>query len=138
MNESDIRKYAALMRELELTGLEITQDNQVVRLERTQTVAAPATAAEHPEPEEAGKPQNCVTITSPLVGIFYGAPAEDAEPYVTVGSQVTAGQTVCIIEAMKLMNELGADCDGEILEVLVSNGQMVEYGTELFRVRRKP
>ena len=67
-------------------------------------------------------------VTSPLVGTFYAAPAEDAEPFVTVGSQVKKGQTLAIVEAMKLMNEIESDFDGKVAEVLVENGQPVEYG----------
>ncbi|WP_346663277.1 acetyl-CoA carboxylase biotin carboxyl carrier protein [uncultured Merdimonas sp.] len=73
-------------------------------------------------------------VTSPLVGTFYAAPAEDAEPFVTVGSQVKKGQTLAIVEAMKLMNEIESDFDGKVAEVLVENGQPVEYGQPLFRI----
>ena len=135
MNETDIRKYARLMKELELTGLEITEDNRVVRLERgiaAPVSAAPVAAAETPVRESA----DYISVRSPIVGIFYAAPAENADPYVAPGDRVKQGQTVCIVEAMKLMNEIGAECDGVIEAVCVTNGQMVEYGTELFRIRR--
>ena len=139
MKETDIRKYAQLMKELELTGLEITEDNRVVRLERNlsaapvQTVvSAPAVAA----PAEVREDGAYVSVKSPVVGLFYAAPAENADPYVSLGDRVKKGQTLCIVEAMKLMNEIGAEADGEIIEICVSNGQMVEYGTELFRIRR--
>ncbi|MDI3256609.1 MAG: acetyl-CoA carboxylase biotin carboxyl carrier protein [Kyrpidia sp.] len=75
------------------------------------------------------------TITSPMVGTFYRAPAPDADPYVQIGSKVTEKTIVCIVEAMKLMNEIEADCRGEIVEVLAENGQLVEFGQPLFRVR---
>ncbi|MBX6394935.1 MAG: acetyl-CoA carboxylase biotin carboxyl carrier protein [Alicyclobacillaceae bacterium] len=75
------------------------------------------------------------TITSPMVGTFYRAPAPDAEPYVQIGSRVTEKTVVCIVEAMKLMNEIEADCRGEIVEILAENGQLVEFGQPLFRVR---
>lgn len=71
-------------------------------------------------------------IKAPMVGTFYRAPAPDAEPFVDVGSRVTAGQTVCIIEAMKLMNEIEAEVEGQVVEILVANGEPVEYGQELF------
>lgn len=71
-------------------------------------------------------------VTAPLVGIFYSAPAEDAEPFVKAGDKVTKGQTLAIIEAMKLMNEIESDYAGTIVEVLVENGQAVEYGQPLF------
>ena len=98
---------------------------------------APASAAEAPaslkeETEEAAKPGKIVE--SPLVGTFDAAPAEDAEPFVTVGSAVKKGQTLAIVEAMKLMNEIESDYDGTVAEILVENGQPVEYGQPLFRI----
>ncbi len=75
-------------------------------------------------------------ITSPMVGTFYQAPSPDSPPYVKVGDKVKKGQTLCIIEAMKIMNELEAEYDCEILEVLVEDGQPVEFDTPLFRVKR--
>lgn len=137
MKESDIRKYAQLMKELELTGLELTENGQVVRLERNAPVAAVRTAAaETPAPAAQEESTGCVSVRSPLVGLFYAAPAENAEPYVSVGDPVKQGQTLCIVEAMKLMNEISAECDGVIEKICVTNGQTIEYGTELFRIRR--
>ena len=139
MKETDIRKYAQLMKELDLTGLEITECDQKVRLERTapisgmQTAPAQSPSAGTPAEAESG---GYISVKSPIVGLFYAAPAENAEPYVSLGDRVQAGQTLCIVEAMKLMNELSAECDGVIEKICVTNGQMVEYGTELFRIRR--
>ncbi|MFP4297687.1 MAG: acetyl-CoA carboxylase biotin carboxyl carrier protein [Spirulinaceae cyanobacterium] len=76
-----------------------------------------------------------VEITSPMVGTFYRSPAPDEPPFVDVGDRVHIGQTVCIIEAMKLMNEIEAEVAGQVLEVLVENGQPVEYGQPLLRVQ---
>lgn len=76
------------------------------------------------------------TVESPLVGTFFAAPAEDAEPYVRVGDTVKCGQVLGIVEAMKLMNEIEADCDGVVEEILVKNEQMVEYGQPLMKIRR--
>ena len=73
-------------------------------------------------------------VRSPLVGTFYVAPAEDAEPFVTVGDKVKKGQIIAIVEAMKLMNDIESDFDGTISEVLVVNGEAVEYGQPLFRI----
>lgn len=73
-------------------------------------------------------------IKSPLVGTFYAAPAEDAAPFVAVGDTVTKGQTVAIVEAMKLMNDIESDFNGTVAEILVENGEMVEYGQPLFRI----
>ncbi len=91
--------------------------------------AAPAVAAEAPAPKT-----NLVDVASPMVGTFYRAPAPEAPPYVEVGSPVSKGQTLCILEAMKLMNELESEVDGIVREVLVENGDPVEYGQVLFRI----
>ena len=149
MKENDIRKYAELMKELELTGLEITENNQVVRLERSPAAKLPQTpgssflpGAAHASAEndngihlsEKGEADSFLSVKSPLVGVFYAAPAENAEPYVSVGESVKKGQVLCIIEAMKLMNEIESECDGIVKEVLVENGEMVEFGQPLFIV----
>jgi oxaloacetate decarboxylase alpha subunit len=75
---------------------------------------------------------DAVAITSPMVGTFYRAPAPDADPYVEVGDMVEAGQTVCIVEAMKLMNEIESEARGRIVQILVENAQPVEFGQKLF------
>lgn len=94
--------------------------------------AVPAVSAEETaEPQE--KPDGKI-VESPLVGTFFAAPSEDAAPYVSVGDTVKKGQTLAIVEAMKLMNEIESDYDGTITEILVENGQAVEYGQPLFRI----
>lgn len=140
MNETDIRKYAGLMQELGLTGLEITEDKKTVRLERgvsaaVKEVAAVSGLAAPAVPAESVN-KDYVSVTSPLVGVFYAAPAENAAPYVAIGDHVKKGQTLCIIEAMKLMNEITAEEEGVISEICVTNDQVVEFGTELFRIKR--
>ena len=140
MNETDIRKYAGLMRELGLTGLEVTEGDRVMRLERAvptvakEVVTLDAASASTVTPDYADT--DYISITSPLVGVFYAAPAENAEPYVAIGDRVKKGQTLCIVEAMKLMNEITAEEDGVISEICVTNDQVVEFGTELFRMKR--
>ena len=144
MNEADIRKYAGLMQELGLTGLEITEDNKKVRLERAvpamsreTVVVDTAASAPAPIPAPAARETiDYISVTSPLVGVFYAAPAENAEPYVVIGDRVKKGQVLCVVEAMKLMNEITAEEDGVISEICVTNGQIVEFGTELFRIKR--
>ena len=138
MNEANIRKYANLMKELGLTGLEITEDNVVVRLERNITAAPAAMPVINADTDaaSAAEKQDYISVRSPMVGVFYAASAENAEPYVNVGDSVKSGQTLCIIEAMKLMNEIPAECDGVISEICVKNGQAVDYGCELFRIKR--
>jgi acetyl-CoA carboxylase biotin carboxyl carrier protein len=102
------------------------------------TPAAPP--AEEPEPaaeepgEDAAGGEDLHEVESPMVGTFYRAPAPDAPPYVEVGDRVEKGQTLCILEAMKLMNELEAEVAGEIREICVQNAEPVEYGQVLFRI----
>jgi acetyl-CoA carboxylase biotin carboxyl carrier protein len=91
-------------------------------------------AAAAPPAAEVGEDSRLVEVTSPMVGTFYRAPAPDADPYVEVGDHVTVGQTLCILEAMKLMNELEAEVSGTIKEISVENGEPVEYGQVLFRI----
>lgn len=95
--------------------------------------AAPAAAA--PAAESAAPVQEGEAVTSPMVGTFYSKPSPDAEPFVAVGSKVSAGQTLCIIEAMKVMNEIKAEKGGTISEVCVEEGTPVQYGDDLFRVK---
>jgi acetyl-CoA carboxylase biotin carboxyl carrier protein len=85
--------------------------------------------------QEAVNTENLHKITSPMVGTFYAAPSPDAPPYVKVGDKVKTDTVVCIVEAMKLFNEIEAEVNGEIVEVLVKNGQLVEYGQPLFLVK---
>jgi acetyl-CoA carboxylase biotin carboxyl carrier protein len=94
---------------------------------------APAAAAGAPATPAAAAPQGHV-VTSPMVGTFYRAPSPGAEPFVQVGDTVKEGQTICIIEAMKLLNEIESDKSGVVKEILVDNGQAVEYGQPLFVV----
>lgn len=133
MNEAEIRKYAMLMQELGLTGLEVKENVGVVRLERAAAPAASATAAE-PAAVQAPAPSAGLVIRSPMVGVFYAAPTEDSEPFIKEGDRVKKGDTLCVIEAMKLMNEIPAEQDGVITGILVKNGQTVEYGTPLFQI----
>jgi acetyl-CoA carboxylase biotin carboxyl carrier protein len=100
----------------------------------TSPPGAPSGPVAVPEPVAPLPPSNLVEIKSPMVGTFYRAPAPEAPPYVEIGSHVSKGQTLCILEAMKLMNELEAEVDGVIREVLVDNADPVEYGQVLFRI----
>lgn len=139
MEEMEIRKYAHLMDELNLTGLEITSDNDRVRLERSpgsgmvQNVASVPVSEAQPVPAE---PAGVFTVSSPMVGIFYAASAEEGTPYVKVGDTVKQGDILCIIEAMKLLNEITAEQDGVVTEICVKNAETVDYGMPLFKMRR--
>ncbi len=137
MNESDIRKYANLMSELGLTGLEVTENDRVVRLERNPApqTAAPVQTVQVGDVPQSAANEDFIEISSPMVGVFYAAPAEDADPYVQVGDRVKKGQTLCIVEAMKLMNEIVAETDGQIVEICAQNGQVVDFGCPLFRIK---
>src|SRR5919109_2874489 len=97
--------------------------------------AVPAAAAAEPPAAPAAPKSELIDVTSPMVGTFYRAPAPDAPPYVEVGSTVSKGQTLCILEAMKLMNELPCEIDGVVREILVEDADPVEYGQVLFRIQ---
>jgi len=104
-------------------------------ISQTQPNALPHETATQ-EQKEVAINQDEEIITSPMVGTFYAAPSPDSPPFVNVGDTVRKGQTLCILEAMKIMNELEAEFDCKILEILVQDGQPVEYDTPLFRVER--
>ena len=117
-----------------LTALEWEKAGERISLRR-ETAAVPAvTAAPAPaarEAEEKGE-----AVTAPLVGVFYAAPAPEEPPYVTPGAAVKKGDTLCLIEAMKMMSEVPAPADGVVEEILVQDGEAVGVGTPLFRIRR--
>ncbi|MHB8915643.1 MAG: acetyl-CoA carboxylase biotin carboxyl carrier protein [Thiobacillus sp.] len=141
----DLRKLKKLIDLVETSGiaeLEITEGEEKVRIAKSiagtpmmmshvpQMMAAPATAAV-PAAVEDNEPEGHV-VRSPMVGTFYRASAPGAKDFVEVGQSITAGDTVCIIEAMKLLNEIESDQSGVIKAILVENGQPVEYGEPLF------
>lgn len=98
-------------------------------------VAMPAAAPEPATQTPAAAPEPKGTeVTAPMVGVFYAAPAPGDEPFVRVGSKVKAGETLCIIEAMKVLNEVTAEADGEVLEICVADGDLVEFGSCLMRI----
>ena len=142
MDVKKIESLAKLMQETGLTALELTEGESVLKLERKQEVIAAApVAVAGPEvlgvvsqPETVQTQQEGTMVLSPTVGVFYASPSPDARPFVEVGDQVKKGDTLCIIEAMKLMNEIPAEVDGTIAEICVGNGQVVEYNQPLFRI----
>ena len=97
-------------------------------------VAAASAAPRAPEAAAAPAPSNLIEVKSPMVGTYYRSPAPEAPPYVENGTRVAKGQTLCILEAMKLMNELESEVAGTIREICVENGEPVEYGQVLFRI----
>jgi acetyl-CoA carboxylase biotin carboxyl carrier protein len=143
----EIKELIDLVTERGLSGLEIERAGFRIRIEGARPAAvngvveAPAIAA--PAPALAGnaaiaaesEAEGVHVITSPIVGTFYRAPSPEAEAFADVGSRVSKGKVLCIIESMKLMNEIESDVEGEIVEVYARNGQPVEYGEKLFGIR---
>ena len=150
MDLRKLKKLIDLVQESGIAELEITEGEEKVRIARGGAIsvtpllagapsaavpagtvvppaAAPAAAAAAPEPAAEGH-----VVKSPMVGTFYRSPSPDAKPFVEVGATVKAGETICVLEAMKLMNEIEADASGTIKAILVENGQPVEYGQALF------
>lgn len=153
MDLRKLKKLIDLVQESGIAELEITEGEEKVRIARggavtvaqgqAAPVSAPAAApASAPAPASAAAPAPAApeppaasdghAMKSPMVGTFYRAPSPDAKPFVEVGQVVKEGQTMCVIEAMKLMNEIEADASGTVKAVLVENGQPVEYGQALF------
>jgi acetyl-CoA carboxylase biotin carboxyl carrier protein len=159
MTLDDIEKILQMMREHELAEFELEREGVTLRLRKhgitpwpaavpalppmpyAAPAAAPATAT------AAGKPEPAAVLTaanddidlaimkSPIVGTFYRSSEPGAKPFVETGQMVRKGQVICIIEAMKLMNEINAECDGEVVKVYVENGHAVQYGERLFAIK---
>ncbi|MBC2193196.1 acetyl-CoA carboxylase biotin carboxyl carrier protein [Listeria sp. FSL L7-0229] len=151
----EIKQLIELIDESTLDEFELETKDSKILLKKNKTVVAQAvqeTAVVAPvqaapvAPVQAAAPQvevsaaedaNLEVITSPMVGTFYASASPEDANFVSVGSKVSAQSVVCIVEAMKLFNEITADIDGEIAEVLVSSGELVEFGQPLFKVRKK-
>lgn len=146
MEMNELKSLIEFMNENGLAELEIEQEGKKVRLVKfggglremaampaymPVVPGAPAGIAQQAAPAQ---PSNIVDVKAPMVGTFYRSPSPDSDPFVEVGAQVNHDTTVCIIEAMKVMNEIHAEVSGKIVEVLVENGQPVEYGQPLFKV----
>jgi acetyl-CoA carboxylase biotin carboxyl carrier protein len=149
----EIRDLIDLVAERGLSGLEIEQSGFRIRIEGARAsagdsngalplAAAPATAAvaggrpaSLPGPAAAEPAEDLHVITSPIVGTFYRSASPEADPFAEIGQKVARGKILCIIESMKLMNEIESDVEGEIVEVYARNGQPVEYGEKLFAIR---
>lgn len=156
MDSKRLAEIADVMEDRGLTRVRVEEpDGTAVELERASTaqpvavpmpmpsamaapVAAPTVSPAAPEPvtqtpSAAPEPKG-TEVTAPMVGVFYAAPAPGDEPFVHVGSKVKAGETLCIIEAMKVLNEVTAEADGEVLEICVADGDLVEFGSCLMRI----
>ena len=142
MDTNEIKNLAELMKDNDVTNLEIEDGKIKIKLERavhsgnvTYNAVPVATFSESNTLENNPKEDPCDYITAPMVGVFYSSAAPGEPPFVKEGSVVKKTDTVCIIEAMKLMNDIASGCDGEITEILVKNGDIVEYGQKLFKVK---
>ncbi|MHC5010664.1 MAG: acetyl-CoA carboxylase biotin carboxyl carrier protein [Planctomycetota bacterium] len=151
MDHRELKKLVQLMNDNELVELEIEEEGRRVALRKAGANAAaahppapyvappapPAAPAPAPAPETAddGPPPGTREIRSPMVGTFYRRPSPDAEPYAQVGDHINADTVVCIVEAMKVNNEIKAETEGEILEILVEDGQPVEFDQPLFLLK---
>ena len=144
MDLRKLKKLIDLVQESGISELEVTEGEEKVRIAKISTVAPVAVAAPVPaavapppaasvaaEPAKNDLPDGHV-VTSPMVGTFYRATSPSENPFVDVGDSITSGDPLCIIEAMKLMNEIDADVTGTVKAILVENGQPVEYGQPLF------
>jgi oxaloacetate decarboxylase alpha subunit len=145
MNIKEIKEMINLMNENNLIELEIEREGMRIKIRKASiqseilpSLAIEKTSKELPtQPKEEPAPPtipNTVEIKSPMVGTFYRAPSPEAPPYVEVGSIIEPGQVLCIIEAMKLMNEIKSEIKGKIVEILVENAEPVEFGQPLFLV----
>ena len=146
MDLRKLKKLIDLVEESGITELEVTEGEERVRianqpsavaqqsyvLPQAAPVAAAAVAAPAAENEEKSELPEGQVVKSPMVGTFYRSASPDSSPFVDVGSAVKTGETLCIVEAMKLLNEIESDCSGTVKAILVENGQPVEYGEPLF------
>jgi acetyl-CoA carboxylase biotin carboxyl carrier protein len=157
MNFDEIKQLLDMVREHELSEFELERDDFKIRVRKNTSgqwtatmppvshvnyapVMPPPMAAPHaPPPAPALTPAqedtDFAVVKSPIVGTFYRAPEPGAKPFADVGDTVKKGQVLCIIEAMKLMNEINSDVDGEVVKVYVENGQPVQYGERLFAIK---
>lgn len=153
MDIKEIKALYKFLKNTDIVELEVERDGGRVKMVRPGGVsggavvttsavpaamsaqAAPSTATEQPSSKEAAvDDENVKTISSPMVGTFYRSPSPEAPSFVEMGTVVKKGQTLCILEAMKLMNEVDCDYNGKVVDILVEDGQPVEYGEPLFKV----
>jgi acetyl-CoA carboxylase biotin carboxyl carrier protein len=152
MELDELKKLLDILKDTDITDIQIEKEGVKVRVKREKfftslemapglavapTVRSAASAASAAQQEASGgeeDTQRLVTVTAPLVGTFYRAASPEADPYVEVGDRVKKEQVLCIVEAMKLMNEIESDIDGTVVRVLVENAHPVEYGEPLFLI----
>ncbi len=147
MDIRELKELVSMMKESGLTEILIVEEGRKVRLRKQIPAVSPnvismpgggsasgASSADMGGVREL--PPDVIEFKSPMVGTFYRAPSPESEPYSHVGDKITPSSVICIIEAMKVMNEIKAETEGEILEILAENGEAVEYGQPLFLLRR--
>ena len=142
MNMKDIKALAAVLVQADLTALEYEEGELHIRLERNvrQGCAPEAPLAAQPAqaapaaPEEKNDFNHLSEVKAPMVGVFYAAPAPDAKPFVRVGDMVEKGQIICLIEAMKLMNDITAPVSGRIVDICAQDGAVLEYGQTIMKI----
>jgi acetyl-CoA carboxylase biotin carboxyl carrier protein len=141
MEIEDLKNLIELLKETDITELQLEKDGIKVKIKREKLLSSiemsalkSASLHEKIVAETEEETQRLVTITSPIVGTFYRSISSETAPFVEVGLKVNKGQVLCIVEAMKLMNEIESDVDGVVVKVLVENGQPVEYGEPLFLI----
>ncbi len=151
LDKKEIKELIKLVEDSDISELEVSDGKRNIRIAKggmAPAVAVPAVspapaasaappAADAPESGEEALASNLKQVVSPMVGTFYRSPAPGADAFVEVGQTVSVGQTVCIVEAMKLMNEIGSDFGGIVRKILVENAQPIEYGQPLFLVETK-
>ena len=149
MKEEEIKKLIKLVEESNIHELEVSRWGRKIRITKSPAAApllaspihpapAPSSEREREEPQhppEESEEEQLHEVTSPMPGTFYRAPAPDAEPFVEEGDHVALGQALCIVEAMKVMNEIESDAEGTIARIMVESAQPVEYGQPLFLLR---
>lgn len=145
MDLKEIKKLIELMSEMSLTEIEVEESGRRIRIRKELFAPVKEKSAPAPSPSvdkesasraegEAGDDEKLVLVRSPIVGTFYKSSSPGADPYAEVGEAVKKGQVLCIVEAMKLMNEIESDVEGKIVEICVEDGAPVEYGEPLFRI----
>ncbi|HSW64621.1 MAG TPA: acetyl-CoA carboxylase biotin carboxyl carrier protein [Dissulfurispiraceae bacterium] len=144
MELDEIKELMGLLKETDITEVQIEKEGIKLKIKREKhyghaemphvVVTAPKEEAAQPAAEDKAPTRHYTTVTAPIVGTFYLSAAPDASPFVEVGSRVKKGQILCIIEAMKLMNEIESDVDGVVAKILVENSNSVQYGQPIFLV----
>ena len=155
MNMKEIKEILQMMKDHDLSEVEIEKDGLKIKLKKTgagisfeKSAGGPGTQVSYPKQNEAGsgagsqeaaaaqtESQGITIVRSPMVGTFYSAPSPDQPPFLTVGQAIRKGSVLCIVEAMKLMNEIKSEVDGKVVEFLVTNGQTVEFDQPLFKIK---